>query len=103
MTAQPIAEEDPRDPQVILRDLPKAKRAAFLREYQDAVDAAHEPAGYKRLQLVLQVWSLRVRVYRQQPNYDEEVAAEVEAVRSGAVATMDFVEAINAERARRVS
>jgi hypothetical protein len=47
VTAQPI--EDPSDPAVILRDLPEREREEFLRQYHQAVDAAHDPAGYQRL------------------------------------------------------
>jgi hypothetical protein len=40
---------------VILRDLPERERDEFLRQYHQAVDAAHDPAGYRQL---LHVWSL---------------------------------------------
>ncbi len=47
MTAQPT--ENPADPLVILRDLPQPEREEFLRQYHQAVDAAHDPAGYQYL------------------------------------------------------
>ncbi len=78
MSAEHIFEEDPRDPQVILRDLPERERAEFLRQYREAVAAASEPAGYRRLQQVLHVWSLTV-IASNQPGYYEEL----DGVRAG--------------------
>jgi Family of unknown function (DUF6247) len=72
VTAQPA--EDPADPQVILRDLPQRERDEFLRQYHQAVDAAHEPAGYQQLRRLLHVWSLTA-VATGQPGYYEELAA----------------------------
>jgi len=43
-----------------LHALPERERGEFLRQYHDAVDAAHDPAGYKQLQRVLHTWSLAV-------------------------------------------
>ncbi len=74
MAAEPIPHEDPHDPQAILRDLPEQERAEFLRQYREAVDAAHDPAGYRRLQQVLHVWSLVV-IAASQPGYYEELEA----------------------------
>lgn len=45
---------------MILRDLPERERVQFLRQYHEAVEAAHDPAAYRRLQRVLQVWSFAV-------------------------------------------
>jgi uncharacterized protein DUF6247 len=56
VTAQ--ATEDPADPAVILRDLPEQEREEFLRQYHQALDDAHDPAGYQRLRRLLHVWSL---------------------------------------------
>jgi hypothetical protein len=70
MSAQPIEEHDPRDPEVILRSLPERERDEFLRQYHEAVDAAHDPAGYKEFQKVLQTWSLAV-VATNKPGYYE--------------------------------
>ncbi|RCG19148.1 hypothetical protein DQ384_38385 [Sphaerisporangium album] len=72
MSAQPVHHEDPRDPEVILRDLPERERAEFLRQYRAAVDAAHEPAGYRELQRLLRHWSLAV-VATNQPGYYEAI------------------------------
>ena len=72
MTAQPT--EDPADPLVILRDLPEREHEEFLRQYHQAVDAAHDPAGYQQLRRLLHVWSLTA-VAAGQPGYYEELAA----------------------------
>jgi hypothetical protein len=82
MTAQPIHIDDPRDPEVILRGLPERTRGEFLRQYRAAVDAAHDPAGYKRLQFVLRAWSVRVNVYAERPRYDEEIAERIAEIRN---------------------
>ncbi len=72
MTAQPM--EESSDPLVILRDLPERERTEFLRQYHEAVDAAHDPASYEQLRRLLHVWSLTV-VAARQPGYYEELAA----------------------------
>ena len=40
MSAEPVHDEDPADPEIILRDLPEQERAQFLSQYHEAVDAA---------------------------------------------------------------
>jgi hypothetical protein len=45
MSAELVQAEDPNDPEVILRDLPQQERAEFLRQYHEAVAAAHDPSG----------------------------------------------------------
>jgi hypothetical protein len=87
MTAQPI--EDPSDPLVIMRDLPERERGEFLRQYQAAVDAARDPAGYEQLRRLLHVWSLTV-VATHQPGYYDELAA----VRAGTASTVPVSDAI---------
>jgi uncharacterized protein DUF6247 len=72
VTAEPA--EDPVDPLVILRKLPEREREEFLRQYHRAVDAAHDPAGYRQLHRLLHVWSLTAIATRQ-PGYYEELAA----------------------------
>jgi hypothetical protein len=79
MSAQPIEEHDPRDPQFILHALPEREREEFLRQYHEAVDVAHDPAGYKQLQRVLHAWSLAV-VATNMPGYYEAI----EDAKSGA-------------------
>ena len=87
MTARPT--EDPADPLVILRDLPEREREEFLRQYHQAVDAAHDPAGYQRLRRLLYVWSLTTIAARQ-PGYYEELAA----ARAGTATTVPITDAI---------
>jgi hypothetical protein len=101
VTAQ--ATEDPGDPLVILRDLPEREREEFLRQYHRAVDAAHDPAGYRQLQRLLHVWSLTAMAAGQ-PGYYEELAA----VRAGTAMTVpvsdaipDWTERASAARDRR--
>src|SRR5260370_19853821 len=74
MSAEPVHVEDPEDPEVILRDLPERERAQFLRQYHEAVDAAHDPAGYRQLRRLLHAWRLTVIATRQ-PGYYEEIHA----------------------------
>ncbi|MGI8447232.1 MAG: DUF6247 family protein [Streptosporangiaceae bacterium] len=74
MPAEPVQVEDPNDPEVILRDLPEQERGEFLRQYQAAVDAAHEPAGYRQLQRLLRAWRLTV-IAASRAGYYEELDA----------------------------
>ena len=89
MSAEPVQVEDPNDPQAILRDLPEHERAQFLRQYHEAVDAAHDPASYRRLQRLLHAWRLTV-IAASRPGYYEEL----ETVRSGTARTIPAEEAI---------
>jgi hypothetical protein len=89
MSAQPVNAEEPGDPEVILRDLPENERAQFLRQYHEAVDAAHDLAGYRRLRSLLHAWQLTVTATRQ-PGYYEELRA----VRNGTARTTPAAEAI---------
>jgi Family of unknown function (DUF6247) len=77
------------DPAVILRDLPERERGQFLRQYHEAVDVAHDPAGYRGLQRLLPAWSLVV-IAVGRPGYYEEI----EAVRHGDAQTTPASEAI---------
>jgi Family of unknown function (DUF6247) len=94
VTAQPT--EDRSDPLVILRDLPEREHEEFLRQYHQAVDAAHDPAGYQQLRRLLHVWS-RTAIAARQPGYYEELTA----ARAGTATTVPVTEAIPdwAERA----
>lgn len=87
MTAQPT--EDPADPLVILRDIPQPERDEFLRQYHQAVDAAHDPASYQHLRRLLHVWSLTA-IAAGQLGYYEELAA----VRAGTAMTVPVTDAI---------
>jgi hypothetical protein len=82
MSAEPVQVEDPNDPEIILRDLPEREHAEFLRQYHEAVDAAHDPAGYRQLQQLLRAWRLTV-IATSQPGYYQELAT----VRSGTART----------------
>ena len=82
MSAESAGVEDPDDPAVILRDLPQQERGEFLRQYHEAIDAAHDPAGYRRLQRLLHVWRLTV-IATSRPGYYEDLAA----VRDGSART----------------
>jgi hypothetical protein len=88
MSAESVQAEDPNDPQVILRDLPEQERAQFLGQYHEAVDAAHDPAGYRQLQRLLHAWRLTVIATSRVGYYEE-----LEAVRSGSAQTMPAEEA----------
>lgn len=81
--------EDPSDPEVILRDLPEQERGQFLRQYHEAVDAAHDPSGYRRLRQLLHAWRLTVIATSRAGYYEE-----LEAVRSGTAQTTPAQEAI---------
>lgn len=93
MSAEPVQAEDPNDPEVILRDLPERERVQFLRQYHEAVDAAHDPAGYQRLQRLLRAWRLTV-IAVGQPGYYEEL----EAVHNGTARATPADEAIDARQ-----
>jgi hypothetical protein len=95
MVAMPVHAEEPDDPQVILSDLPEQERAEFLRQYHQAVDAAHDPAGYRRLRSLLHVWQLTAAAARQ-PGYYEEIRA----VRDGVARTTPADKAIPGWSAR---
>jgi len=57
-----------------LEDLPEREREEFLRQYHQAVDAAHDRAGYQQLRRLLRVWSLTA-IAAGQPGYYEELEA----------------------------
>jgi Family of unknown function (DUF6247) len=89
MSAEPVEVEDPNDPEFILRDLPEQERAQFLRQYHDAVDAAHDLAGYRRLQRLLHTWRLTAIAASRAGYYEE-----LEAVRNGTAGTTPAEDAI---------
>lgn len=89
MSADSIRDEDPLDPQVILRNLPEREQAQFLRQYHEAVDAALDPAGYRRLQQVLRVWSLTAIATSGAGYYEE-----LDAVREGTARTVPAADAV---------
>ena len=89
MSADPVRDENPSDPEVILRDLPERERAEFLRQYHEAVEAARDPAGYGRLRRLLHTWRL-IAIATSQPGYYEAL----KAVRDGVARTPPAEEAI---------
>jgi Family of unknown function (DUF6247) len=89
MSAELVQPEDPNDPQVILRDLPERERPQFLRQYHRAVDAAHDPAGYRQLQRLLHAWRLTVIATSRTGYYED-----IDAVRTGTAETVPAEEAI---------
>ena len=89
MSAEPVRDEDPSDPEVILRDLPERERAEFLRQYREAVEAARDPAGYGRLRRLLHTWRL-IAIATSQPGYYEAL----KAVRDGVARTTPAEEGI---------
>jgi hypothetical protein len=89
-------QEDSLDPERILRVLPEGERAAFLIQYRRAVDAAHDPAGWKDLQRFLRLWALRA-IAVAQPGYYEAW----EAARTGMGGGMPLEDAIRQHRAGR--
>ena len=70
MTAQPVQEHDPPDPERILRALPGRERETFLAEYRRALDDARDPAGWPELRRFLRLWAWRA-VAVNQPGYYE--------------------------------
>jgi Family of unknown function (DUF6247) len=103
MSAEPVQVEDPNDPAVIFRDLPQRERSEFLRQYHQAVDAAHDLAGYQQLKRLLHIWRLTV-IATNRPGYYEDL----EAVLSGTAHTVpaeevipDWQERLSAARAKR--
>jgi hypothetical protein len=52
-------QENPLDPERILRVLPDRERETFLAQYRRAVDGARDPAGWKHLQRFLRLWAGR--------------------------------------------
>jgi hypothetical protein len=89
MSAELVHESDPDDPELILRDLPEGERAEFLRQYHEAVDAAHDLAGYRQLRRLLHAWRLTA-IATSRPGYYEEL----DAVRTGTARTTPADEAI---------
>ena len=78
MAAELVQDEDPNDPEMILRDLPEQERPQFLRQYHEAVDAAHDLAGYRSLRRLLHAWRLTAIATKTDGYYEE-----LDAVRSG--------------------
>ncbi|MEV1175744.1 DUF6247 family protein [Nonomuraea sp. NPDC049784] len=104
MSAQPVHDEDPEDPQVILRDLPAQERPEFLRQYQEAAQAARDdPSKFRNLVRLLKHWRLAV-VATNQPGYYEAItsakigALAYDAAQGQAVPLDEAVAAVLARR-----
>jgi hypothetical protein len=52
-------QEDPLDPERILRVLPDREHETFLAQYRQALEGAYDPAGWKHLQRFLRRWAGR--------------------------------------------
>lgn len=89
MSAQPVESHDPHDPERILARLPERVRPQFLGEYRDAVDNAHEVAGYRQLREMLHSWSVRAAAYSK-PDFFER-AEDAKAGRGEYVSLDDVV------------
>ncbi|GII75387.1 hypothetical protein Sru01_03690 [Sphaerisporangium rufum] len=76
MTAQPVEPLPPRDPgedpAAIFEMLPPPYRPEFRAEYDEALDAAHDLARFKQVQMLLRQWRLRAIAYAR-PGYAEAV------------------------------
>src|SRR3954451_13836986 len=76
MTAEflePVGPEDPGDDTAAIFDvLTPSHRPQFRAEYDQALDAAHDPARFKQVQSLLRRWRLRAIAYAR-PGYEEAV------------------------------
>jgi Family of unknown function (DUF6247) len=70
LPADPPQEDDPLDPERILRSLPERERETFLAEYRRAVDEARDPARWSELRRFLRLWAWRA-VAVAEPGYYE--------------------------------
>ena len=59
LPADPSLQEDPLDPERILRSLPERERETFLAEYRRAVEKARDPARWSELRRFLRLWAWR--------------------------------------------
>ncbi len=74
LPAEPPPREDPLDPQRTLAELPGPEREFFLRAYQEAVEQARDPAGWKQLRRVLRLWRYHAEAIKD-PGYPEALKA----------------------------
>jgi hypothetical protein len=63
-------QEDPLDPERILRSLPERERETFLAEYRQALEEARDPAAWPELRRFLRLWAWRA-VAVAEPGYYE--------------------------------
>jgi hypothetical protein len=93
MSAQPIHEEDPLDPSVILRALPEREHNDFLQQYREALAhaAADDLIAYRKLKILLHAWNIRARIVSA-PGYYEARDTETDTIRAGTVKTVPMDE-----------
>ena len=85
MSAQPVHEPDPDDPDEILRVLPERFHDQFLAEYYEAAgEAARRVDGYRQLHDLLRRWRLSAAAYSA-PGFGERLQTVREAVRTGSL------------------
>ena len=70
LPADPPQQEDPLDPERILRSLPERERETFLAEYRRAVGEASDPAQWPELRRFLRLWAWRA-IAVAEPGYYE--------------------------------
>jgi Family of unknown function (DUF6247) len=70
LPADPPQQEDPLDPERILRSLPERERETFLAEYRRALGEAQDPARWPELRRFLRLWAWRA-VAVAEPGYYE--------------------------------
>jgi Family of unknown function (DUF6247) len=70
LPADPPQQEDPLNPERILRSLPERERETFLAEYRRAVDDARDPTRWPELRRFLRLWAWRA-VAVTEPGYYE--------------------------------
>lgn len=70
LPADPPQQEDPLDPERILRSLPERERETFLAEYRRALGEAQDPACWPELRRFLRLWAWRA-VAVAEPGYYE--------------------------------
>ncbi len=88
---------------MILRDLPERERDYWLAQYREALEAARDPAGYPRLQMILRVGHL-MTIACNRPGYYEAMEAARNGTESGIPAEdvfPDWDERLEAARAAR--
>lgn len=88
LAAEP-PQEDPLDPERILRALPDRERETFLAQYRRAVDGAREPAGWPRLRRFLRLRAMRATAVAEPGCYEARDQA-----RAGAGGGMPLADAI---------
>lgn len=91
MTAEPIAEHDPLDPQAILADLPEREHANFLHVYREAMElASRDPAEWGYLLRVLRGFRHLVTAVKR-PGFYEAQEAALNGTSEGGMLLEDYI------------